>query len=62
MSRCIDWPCCGHMENRCPEVKDNTCICGATLPQGHIDAVCKTCFDAWLENGNSALVFVRVTN
>lgn len=59
MGRCIDWPCCGHSENRCPEVKDNACVCGTALPPGHIDPLCKACFELWLDGGFPAMLFGR---
>lgn len=49
MSRCLDWPCCGHEIGCCPDF-DNAgnqlnmvCVCGAKLPIDSRSSCCASC-------------------
>lgn len=55
MSRCEDFPCCGHGggDGPCPEVNPKTgaliwrcCDCGARLPRGATSSLCRGCLSA----------------
>lgn len=49
MSRCEDWPCCGHELGCCPDYDENgkqlnmRCICGAVLPVNNRSSLCTSC-------------------
>lgn len=50
MSRCEDWPCCGHEAGCCPsfdpetgEQLDMKCVCGASVPLHNSSSLCRSC-------------------
>lgn len=49
MSRCEDFPCCGHELGCCPDYDEAgrqlnmKCVCGATVPLGSRSSLCSTC-------------------
>lgn len=50
MSRCEDWPCCGHEAGCCPsrdpetgEQTDMKCVCGASVPLSSRTSLCFSC-------------------
>jgi hypothetical protein len=52
MSRCEDYPCCGHELGCCPDFDDNTgqqlnmiCTCGAKLPINNPSSICDGCLN-----------------
>jgi len=60
MSRCEDWPCCGHESGCCPDFDESgqqlnmKCVCGATVPLSSHSSLCQSClssdpedFDDW---------------
>lgn len=52
MSRCIDWPCCGHESGCCPDFDDDgnqlnmVCVCGAKLPVNNRYSICDSCMNS----------------
>lgn len=53
MSRCEDFPCCGHESGCCPDFDADTgkqlnmkCVCGATLPLNARYSICEGCMDS----------------
>lgn len=58
MSRCEDWPCCGHEDGCCPDFEDGRqinmkCVCGAVLPLEARSSICDACLRrAWEEDGS----------
>ena len=50
MSRCEDFPCCGHEAGCCPDFDDSgrqtnmKCTCGAILPLNSRYSICEGCF------------------
>lgn len=53
MSRCEDFPCCGHEAGCCPsfdadtgEQLDMKCTCGASVPLSSRYSICQGCLDA----------------
>lgn len=55
MSRCEDFPCCGHESGCCPDFDPDTgkqlnmkCVCGATVPLTSRSSLCAGC----LRRGN----------
>lgn len=52
MSRCEDWPACGHELGCCPDYDADTgkqlnmkCTCGATLPITRRFSICDGCMN-----------------
>ena len=45
MSRCIDYPCCGHEDGGCPNADGtfNCAQCGRKLPRKSMSAICPRC-------------------
>lgn len=49
MSRCEDWPCCGHEAGCCPDYDESgkqlnmKCTCGATVPLHSRSSLCQSC-------------------
>lgn len=49
MSRCEDFPCCGHEAGCCPDFDASgrqlnmICVCGAILPVDHHGSLCDDC-------------------
>lgn len=49
MSRCEDWPCCGHEAGCCPDYDsagrqlNMKCVCGATVPLHSRSSLCAAC-------------------
>ena len=49
MSRCIDFPCCGHELGCCPDYSEDgeqlnmVCTCGAKLPVDNRYSICDGC-------------------
>ena len=50
MSRCEDYPCCGHESGGCPDESGryNCATCGKKLPAGARSAVCRPCMSRYL--------------
>lgn len=52
MSRCEDWPCCGHESGCCPDFDDSgnqlnmVCTCGAKLPVDARYSICEGCMES----------------
>jgi hypothetical protein len=51
MSRCEDFPCCGHELGCCPDFDESgkqlnmKCTCGATVPLGSRYSICDGCLN-----------------
>lgn len=51
MSRCEDYPCCGHEPGCCPNYDENgrqtemRCVCGASVPLSSRVSICESCLD-----------------
>lgn len=51
MSRCEDWPCCGHEAGCCPDYDESgqqlnmKCVCGAAVPLGSRFSICESCLN-----------------
>lgn len=49
MSRCEDYPCCGHESGCCPQYDENgrqaemRCTCGASVPIDNRVSICDSC-------------------
>ncbi len=49
MSRCEDFPCCGHELGCCPDFDESgrqlnmKCVCGATVPIESRSSICDGC-------------------
>ena len=65
MSRCEDFPCCGHELGCCPDFDPDTgkqlnmkCVCGAVLPINNRSSICDGCLidpddpDQYLDPGD----------
>lgn len=52
MSRCEDFPCCGHERGCCPDFDESgrqlnmKCVCGATVPLSSRSSLCPSCLAA----------------
>lgn len=52
MSRCEDWPCCGHEAGCCPDYDESgrqlnmRCTCGAVLPVTNRFSICDSCLNS----------------
>lgn len=52
MSRCEDFPCCGHEPGCCPDFDEDgrqlnmKCVCGATVSLGSRSSLCESCLSS----------------
>jgi hypothetical protein len=52
MTRCEDWPCCGHETGCCPDYDESgsqmnmICTCGAVLPVNSRYSICQSCMNS----------------
>lgn len=58
MTRCEDYPCCGHSNGECPNSDDtfNCCQCGKKLKKDTTSSLCNRCIqrvrdDVYSEDG-----------
>ena len=63
MSKCEDWPCCGHEPGCCPDFDEDgnqlnmVCVCGAKLPVDNRVSICDSCLNQERDHDRDADVY-----
>ena len=62
MSKCEDWPCCGHEAGCCPSIDNDgneinyCCECKNELPEGSSSSLCYSCQQAIIADMNDGVL------